>query len=392
MHGSHHFSDSDNSFAQPVNSLDSQKININGFANDIERLRDQVYNSLSQNDFLHLLKIERWGKLATFLGYLTAWIIPNPLSAFALSLGQFTRWLLAHHILHKGYDRIPGIPSKYTSKGFANGWRRRLLDWFDWIDPKAWDYEHNILHHYNTGEKNDPDLVEPHLEFLRSMKAPFLIKYFLMALVAMTWKFTYYAPNTMSVLDPETDKRLKSQHILFISLKNVLDFRNKTVRALWLRCYLPYGLIHFVLIPALFLPLGKTAAIFVLINKIMAELMTNIHSFMVIGPNHTADDLHRFEFHYKGKKEFYTTQVLSSANYNCGNDYIDFMSLWLNYQIEHHIFPDLPMSKYREIQPKIKALCKKHGLPYVQESIFKRFARMLDVCVGKTSLRKLESL
>jgi fatty acid desaturase len=68
------------------------------------------------------------------------------------------------------------------------------------------------------------------------------------------------------------------------------------------------------------------------------------------------------------------------------------MSLWLNYQIEHHLFSDLPMSKYREIQPVVKSLCERHGLPYRQESVFKRFARMTDVAVGRTSGRRLDRL
>jgi len=38
----------------------------------------------------------------------------------------------------------------------------------------------------------------------------------------------------------------------------------------------------------------------------------------------------------------------------------------------------------------VKALCLKHNLPYRQESVFRRFGRMLDVCVGKTSMRQLE--
>lgn len=392
MHGYHQNIsqlDPDTLNPDPLNP-ELSAMNVSGFAADIEELRAKTYSSISKSDFTHLLKVERWGKISTVLGYLTAWIIPNPLSAFALSLGQFTRWLLAHHILHKGYDRVPEIPARYSSKGFATGWRR-FVDWFDWIDPKAWDYEHNILHHYHTGEETDPDLVERHVAFLHNMKAPLFFKYIVMALVAATWKFSYYAPNTMSVLDPSTSRRLKSQHILFISIKNILDFSNKTVRALWLRCYLPYTFVHFVIIPLLFFPLGKTAVLCVLANKILAEIITNIHSFLVIGPNHTADDLHRFDFHYQGKEEFYATQVLGSANYNCGTDFLDYMSIWLNYQIEHHIFPDLPMTKYREIQPQVKALCKKHNIPYRQESIFKRFWRMLDVCVGKSSLRKLES-
>ena len=370
---------------------DLSAINIHGFAQDIEKLRKETFESLSESDFHHLQKIERYGKLSTVVGYLTAWIIPNPLTAFLLSLGQFTRWLLAHHIMHRGYDRVPGIPKRYTSKHFARGYRR-YVDWFDWLYPEAWDYEHNILHHYHTCEEHDPDLAERHTKFLRQINLPYFVKYILLILAGLTWKYTYYAPSTLSVLDPADDKRLKKDHIAYITFKNIFHFNNRHVRTLWLKCYIPYFAFNFVLIPLAFLPLGSTAAWFVLINKLMAECITNFHSFFVIAPNHTADDLYRFDFHYENKPEFYVTQVLGSVNYNCGNDFVDYMSIWLNYQIEHHIFPELPMTKYREVQPKVKALCKKHNIAYRQESIFKRFGRMMDVCIGRTSMKELQSL
>ena len=373
----------------PENEL--SQMDLEGFGESIEKLRKSVYGTISPDDFAHLRRVERWGRIATAIGYLTAWIIPNPITAFALALGQSTRWLLAHHITHRGYDRVPGIPARYTSRGFAKGWRR-YIDWFDWIEPAAWDYEHNQLHHYHTAEETDPDQVERHVDFLRSMKIPIFIKQAFLAVVALTWKYTYYAPKTMSVLDPDTRRRIKSDHILYISICNVFNLRSRVVRSLWQRSYLPYFSWHFLVIPCLFLPLGTRAAVFVLINKILAECIANLHSFLVIGPNHTADDLYRFDFHYRDRKEFYATQVLSSANFHCGNDFVDYMSLWLNYQIEHHLFPDLPMTKYRELQPVIKALCEQHGIPYRQESVWKRFSRMADVCVGKTSGMRLQSL
>jgi len=369
--------------------LNSTAIDVEGFASEIEALRRETYAGLSEADFSHLKKVERRGRFASLLGYATAWIMPNPLSAICFSLGQCTRWLMAHHILHKGYDRVPGVPPRYTSKLFARGWRR-FIDWFDWIHPTAWDHEHNTLHHYHTGEDADPDVTERYLEFLRQMKIPYFFKYAFIAVVSMTWKFTYYAPNTTSVLDPTFKKRLHSDHIGFITAKNVLDFRNKHVRSLWTKCYLPYGTFHFALIPLLFLPLGEWAFFSVLVNKVLGEILNNIHSFIVIAPNHTADDLYRFDFHYQGKEQFYVTQVMGSANYHCGTEFVDYMSIWLNYQIEHHLFPDLPMTKYREVQPKVKALCLKYGLPYVQESVWKRVGRLVDVCVGKRSMRNLE--
>jgi fatty acid desaturase len=365
------------------------QIDINGFAAELDVLKASAYASIDRSDYWHLRSIERGGRMATALGLLTAWIIPNPITAVLLALGNFTRYLIAHHVLHKGYDKVPGIPKRYLSTHFAKGWRR-FVDWFDWFDPVAWCHEHNNLHHHQTGQRGDPDLLEDHLMFLQRLRAPNWIKYTFIGLASLTWKCTYYAPNTASVLHPVGDKRIRSENIVWITFLDIFKLSSPNVRALWLRSYLPYSLFHFVAVPALFLPLGTTAALYVLINMLLAEAITNAHTFFVIGPNHTADDLHRFAFSYRSKQEFYVTQVLISANYRTGTPFADYMSLWLNYQIEHHLFPDLPMLKYRAIQPHVKALCAKYGVPYRQESIFKRFRRMLHVCVGKAEQRSLE--
>ncbi len=46
------------------------------------------------------------------------------------------------------------------------------------------------------------------------------------------------------------------------------------------------------------------------------------------------------------------------------------------------------MLRYREVQPQVKALCEKYGIPYVQESVFARLRKMLDVAVGRTSMKQ----
>ena len=369
---------------------DLGRIDVAGFREGVDRIRAEAHAAIGADDYRHLRRIEWYGRVATGLGYATAWVIPNPLSAFLLSLGQFTRWLLAHHILHRGYDRVPGIPHRYTSQGFARGWRR-YVDWFDWLLPEAWDHEHNILHHYHTGEDGDPDVAERHLEFLRRMRIPVAFKYALVAVVACTWKIIYYAPNSLGVLDDRGHRRRREVPIAALTVGSVLDIRRLAVRRLWAECYAPYFVWNFLVIPLLFLPLGTTAAMFVLVNKLLAEAITNAHAFLVIAPNHTADDLYRFRFHYGDKGEFYVTSVLGSANYQCGTELVDYLCIWLNYQIEHHLVPDLPMRQYTLIQPRVKALCQAHGLVYRQESVFRRFGRLLDVCVGKTTMRQLEA-
>jgi fatty acid desaturase len=79
------------------------------------------------------------------------------------------------------------------------------------------------------------------------------------------------------------------------------------------------------------------------------------------------------------------------VNYTTGNDWIDYPQMWLNYQIEHHLIPNLPMTKYQEIQPRVQALCKKYNLPYIQESVFTRFKKFLHVCVGKGTMVRVPS-
>jgi len=66
----------------------------------------------------------------------------------------------------------------------------------DWIYPEAWSYEHNALHHYNTGQKSDPDQVERLFKVVRTSKISFFKKDLYFWFMAFTWKITYYAPST----------------------------------------------------------------------------------------------------------------------------------------------------------------------------------------------------
>ncbi|WP_338865973.1 fatty acid desaturase family protein [Myxococcus stipitatus] len=352
-------------------------VDVEGFHRELKALRAELDANVGEADLKHLRKIERWGRLGTLLGIATCWIAPNPFSAAALSVGRSTRWLLMHHVGHRGYDRVAGVPASRTGKGFAKG-RRRYLDWLDWMLPDAWVYEHNVLHHSFTGEDADPDLLERNAEgTLRNPERPLALRYLQLGLLALTWRASYYAPETLSAL------RRKGR-------RDGGALTGAEWKELLLHCYLPYSLVQFVLFPALFLIVGPWAAFSAFCNSVMADVLTSLHTFLVVGPNHTGEDLYRFDTSPANKGERYVQQVIGSANYRTGGDLNDFAHLWLNYQIEHHIWPDLSMLKYREVQPKVRALCEKYGIPYVQESVWTRVRKMVDVVVGKRSMRKLE--
>lgn len=379
-----------------------QQIDIKSFAAELEALKQDALKNIGDKDYRHLRKMERWGRACTLLGYGTAWIFPNPVSALLISQGNLTRWaLFNHHIGHRGYDRLKNIPERYHSKHFARGWRR-WIDWPDWITPAAWNFEHNVLHHYHTGETLDPDLLERNVDLMRRINAPLWLKYLITLFFMCTWKLSYYAPNTLwmeqkmrrrkkegkqspqrldQMMAAEPTLTYHGTKLLLPFSRNGLDF--------WGRCVLPYAFYRFALLPALFLPLGKTAAFSVLLTSVLAEIFTNIHSFLIIVPNHSGEDLYRFEGPIQSKDAFYFRQVIGSVNYSGGTDLKDFLQGWLNYQIEHHLWPDLPMHTYRELQPKVEAVCRKYGVPYVSEGLGQRVRKMLRLMVGQASMRRL---
>lgn len=368
--------------------FDPSKIDLKELAKELKAIREEIRSELGEEDLLHLQKIERWGKTCTILGYGTAWMAPNPISAALISQGLLTRWLLMHHISHRGYDKVEGIPEKYTSKVFAHGFRR-LFDWMDWILPEAWHEEHDFLHHYNLGEEKDPDLVERNTDWMREEDFPVWQRKVIFGLLSVTWKWSYYAPGTMNALQQARARRKKE---IVPQDEYLLNPLKKRGREVWLKAILPHAAWRFGAIPAMFAPLGPLAVTNVMLNSLGAELINNFHSFFVIGPNHTGEDLYRFEEPISCREEYFLRQIVGSANYHTGNDLTDWLQMWLNYQIEHHLWPDMTMLEYRKAQPKVRALCEKMEIPYVQEPVWTRFRKLADIVIGKSSMMTVKNL
>ena len=366
-----------------------QNVDREALAKDLDEIYKQALTEVGEQDYQHLKKMEGWGRICSLLGYATAWIMPNPLSALLISQGSFTRWTqMTHPIVHKGYDKISNTPEHYTSKKFARGWRR-FIDWPDWITPAGWHQEHDVLHHYNLGEKKDPDHLQHNMEWLRQSNAPMWLRYIVVGVFTTVWKILYYTPRAHKELYL-SQNRQKGQDEPKMTRTGAWSLFTPHGRALWFQSIIPYISFRFVLLPLLFLPLGSIAVMSVFINSLLAEALTNMHAFLVIVPNHAGDDVMMFDEKGKGRGEFYLRQILGSVNYPTGSDTNDFFYGWLNYQVEHHLWPDLPLLQYQKLQPQVVEVCKKYGIPYCQDSVFKRLLKAVDIMVGRTSMLKIK--
>lgn len=364
-----------------------ESVDTEGFLKELKAIKKEIDQKLGEEDLVHLRKMERWGRAFTAMGALTAGIAPNPFSMICLSLGRSNRWVMMHHINHRGYDKVPNVPEKYTSQRFGKG-KRRFLDWADWLDAEAWAYEHNVLHHAHTAEIDDPDLIEHNTQLVRELGLPKWARYASLGAVALMWRPGAYAPNAIRALKLKNaeDKEKASTYDFKTMLQSFFD------KDYWLTGVLPYSALQFGAFPLLYSPLGPWSVFSAFCNSVGAEIVYNAHAFAVVLPNHCGEDLYRYDERPASRAERKIRQIVSSANYRTGTDWQGFSQLWLNYQIEHHIWPDIPMLKYRQYQPRVKALCEKYGVPYVQESLMQRVKRMADVVVGDSSMKRVKGL
>jgi fatty acid desaturase len=76
------------------------------------------------------------------------------------------------------------------------------------------------------------------------------------------------------------------------------------------------------------------------------------------------------------KIDFLRRQVLTSRNVR-GGWFTDLFLGGLNYQVEHHLFPNMPRANLCEAQAVVRAHCAAHAITYTETSLFGSYAIVL---------------
>ncbi|HET6832064.1 MAG TPA: fatty acid desaturase, partial [Solirubrobacterales bacterium] len=97
-----------------------------------------------------------------------------------------------------------------------------------------------------------------------------------------------------------------------------------------------------------------------------ANLIRNVWSNAIIFCGHFPDQTYTFtaeETADESRGGWYVRQLTGAANIE-GGPLFHLMSGNLGYQVEHHLYPDMPSSRYGQIAPKVRKICERWGLPY----------------------------
>jgi fatty acid desaturase len=100
--------------------------------------------------------------------------------------------------------------------------------------------------------------------------------------------------------------------------------------------------------------------------NVAANLIRNVWSYAIIFCGHFPDQTYTFteeEVKDESRGGWYVRQLIGAANID-GGPMFHVMSGNLGYQVEHHLYPDMPSTRYGEIAPKVREICVRYGLPY----------------------------
>jgi fatty acid desaturase len=121
------------------------------------------------------------------------------------------------------------------------------------------------------------------------------------------------------------------------------------------------------------------AAVLLVLSPLKALVFIAVHQGLlglylgsVFAPNHKGMPILASD----DDSDFLRRQVLTARNVR-GGRLTDLLLGGLGYQIEHHLFPNMPRPSLRRAQPVIRAYCLGHGLPYVETSLIDSYRQGL---------------
>ncbi|HEY2053952.1 MAG TPA: fatty acid desaturase [Solirubrobacterales bacterium] len=97
-----------------------------------------------------------------------------------------------------------------------------------------------------------------------------------------------------------------------------------------------------------------------------ANVARNIWSYAIIFCGHFPDQTYTYsaaEVEDETRGGWYIRQLTGAANIE-GSPLFHVASGNLGYQVEHHLFPDMPSTRYGEIAPRVREICTRYELPY----------------------------
>ncbi len=142
-----------------------------------------------------------------------------------------------------------------------------------------------------------------------------------------------------------------------VRFKRMVYFQENWSKKIWgeVALFVVSVFLHFA-VPIFFFGFEKGLGFLAIVT-----LVEGFYLFNIFAPNHKGMP----EIGNDVELSFFEQQVVTSRNV-ASSSLIDYVYLGLNFQIEHHLFPNAPRNNLKKIVPYVKKICNKYGLEHTE--------------------------
>lgn len=237
-----------------------------------------------------------------------------------------------------------------------------------------WKVQHNVLHHtYTNVHDADEDIsprgvmrMAPESKWSPAHRYQYIYAWFLYCLLTLVW-----------IVAKDFVRLVKYQREGLVKKQNSIPAKEWTILLLTKLFYVGY----LIVLPAVLLPVAWWQ---VLIGFVAMHAVSGFILSVIFQPAHVVDGTEYPEPDEAGVLEhpWAIHQLRTTTNFANKNKILSWYVGGLNYQIEHHLFPNVCHVHYRKIAPIVEQTAKEFNLPY------KKIPTFTQAMIGHARLLK----
>lgn len=255
------------------------------------------------------------------------------------------------------HDAIHGSYSSNETVNRFMGYTMNLVG----ASSSVWRIQHNVLHHTYTNITGADDDINPpiFLRFSPNAKRYLLHKY------QFLYVWLFYSISTISWITAKDFVRIyRYRKMGFLNKGN--EFRREvSILVLWKLFYYAFALV----LPLIMVPLAPWIIImaFIGMHVVTGFLISTIFQVAHIMPSlefPIPDENHMIE------GDWAMHQLATTTNFAPRSGLFSWLIGGLNYQVEHHLLPNVCHVHYKNLSPIVAETAKEFGLPYHSQKTF----------------------
>jgi len=327
------------------------------FGREMEALRLEVQRDLGERDVAHIRRVVRLVRRTEAGGRALLHFGVDPVTFVAGVAALATSKILenmeiGHNVMHGQYD--------WTRDPELQG---RDYDWDNVCAAVDWRHSHNYEHHTFTnvlGKDRDVGYMLLRVTPQQRWHISHLYQPVSAAILALLFQWG------VAMHDLRIDETIAGKQSIRALFDRARPFARKAASQLAK---------DYALYPALALFNAPRVAL----GNLVANGVRNVWTFSIIFCGHFPDGVRVYteaETRDESRGAWYVRQLNGSANIEGGKAF-HVMTGHLSHQIEHHLFPDIPASRYPEMAPRVRAICERYGQEYNTGSFRKQMGSVV---------------